>query len=109
MKRREQIRMTEQEIAQLLTQGRSLAVATISPDGAPHLVAMWYALTDDGKIALWMYAKSQKALNLHYGSTDLGAMATYAEAYNGYGYRNHGGTAFDGNAFTGTVLFGGVF
>ncbi len=64
MKRREQIRMTEQEIAQFLAQGRSLAVATISPDGAPHLVAMWYALTGDGKLALWMYAKSQKALNL---------------------------------------------
>lgn len=29
-------------------------------------------------------------LNLHYGSKDLGAMATYAEAYNGYGYRNRG-------------------
>ncbi|MGH2503132.1 MAG: pyridoxamine 5'-phosphate oxidase family protein, partial [Ktedonobacterales bacterium] len=37
---------------------------SINPDGAPHLVAMWYALTDDGKIAMWMYAKSQKALNL---------------------------------------------
>lgn len=64
MKRREQIRMTEQEIAQFLEQGRSLSVASINPDGAPHLVAMWYALTDDGKIAMWMYAKSQKALNL---------------------------------------------
>lgn len=64
MKRREQIRMTEQEIALFLAQGRSLSVATISPDGAPHLVAMWYALTDEGKIALWMYARSQKALNL---------------------------------------------
>lgn len=64
MKRREQIQMTEQEIAQFLEQGRSLSVASINPDGAPHLVAMWYALTDDGKVAMWMYAKSQKALNL---------------------------------------------
>jgi PPOX class probable F420-dependent enzyme len=64
MKRREQIHMTEQEIARFLERGRSLSVASINPDGAPHLVAMWYALTDDGKIAMWMYAKSQKALNL---------------------------------------------
>lgn len=64
MKRREQIQMTEQEIARFLEQGRSLSVASINPDGAPHLVAMWYALTDDGKVAMWMYAKSQKALNL---------------------------------------------
>ncbi|HEY8324223.1 MAG: pyridoxamine 5'-phosphate oxidase family protein [Ktedonobacterales bacterium] len=64
MKRREQIHMTEQEIARFLERGRSLSVASINPDGAPHLVAMWYALTDDGKVAMWMYAKSQKALNL---------------------------------------------
>jgi PPOX class probable F420-dependent enzyme len=63
MKRRDQIRMTEQEVERFLEQGRTLSVATINPDGAPHLVAMWYALTD-GKISMWMYAKSQKALNL---------------------------------------------
>jgi PPOX class probable F420-dependent enzyme len=63
MSQRDQIRMSEQEIARFLEQGRTLAVATINPDGAPHLVAMWYALTD-GKISMWMYAKSQKALNL---------------------------------------------
>ncbi len=63
MSQRDQIRMSEQEIARFLEQGRTLSVATINPDGAPHLVAMWYALTD-GKISMWMYAKSQKALNL---------------------------------------------
>jgi PPOX class probable F420-dependent enzyme len=63
MSRRDQIRMTEQEIAQFLVQGRTLAVATTGSDGAPHLVAMWYTLID-GKIAFWTYAKSQKAVNL---------------------------------------------
>jgi len=29
--------------------------------------------------------------------------------YNYINYRNHGGTAFDGNAITGTLLFGGFF
>ena len=59
MSRRDQIRMTEQEIAQFLAQGRTLAVATIGVDGAPHLVAMWYTLID-GKIAFWTYAKSMQ-------------------------------------------------
>ncbi|HZC07400.1 MAG TPA: TIGR03618 family F420-dependent PPOX class oxidoreductase [Ktedonobacterales bacterium] len=63
MSQRDQIRMSEREVADYLAQGRSLAVATINPDGAPHLVAMWYALVD-GKIAFWTYAKSQKAVNL---------------------------------------------
>ena len=63
MSQRDQIRMTEQEIARFVEQGRTLSVATINPDGAAHLVAMWYALSD-GKISMWMYAKSQKALNL---------------------------------------------
>ncbi len=63
MSQRDQIRMSEREVADFLEQGRTLAVATINPDGAPHLVAMWYALTD-GKITFWTYAKSQKTLNL---------------------------------------------
>jgi len=32
----------------------------------------------------------KKDLNLHYGSTDKGAIATFAEYYNGLGYRSHG-------------------
>ncbi|HEX8995135.1 MAG TPA: PPOX class F420-dependent oxidoreductase [Ktedonobacterales bacterium] len=63
MSRRDQIHMTEQEVASFIERGRSLAVATINPDGAPHMVAMWYTLVD-GKIAFWTYAKSQKAVNL---------------------------------------------
>lgn len=63
MSRRDQIRMTEPEIATFLAQGRTLSVATINPNGEPHLVAMWYALWD-GKVAFWTYAKSQKAVNL---------------------------------------------
>ncbi len=51
---------------------------------------------------------TQQALNLHYNSTDLGAMATYAEAYNGYGYRNHGVSS--PYAFAGTNQYhGGLY
>jgi PPOX class probable F420-dependent enzyme len=63
MNRRDQIRMSDEEIRAFLHEGRILQVATIDHDGWPHLVAMWYVLVDD-QIVFWTYAKSQKALNL---------------------------------------------
>lgn len=63
MNRRDQIRMTESELAAYLEEQRTVEVATIDHDGFPHLVAMWYTLID-GKIAFWTYGKSQKAVNL---------------------------------------------
>jgi PPOX class probable F420-dependent enzyme len=61
--RRDQITMTEPEIAEFLAPPRNLQVATINQDGTPHLVTMYYAVID-GKIAFWTYRKSQKVLNL---------------------------------------------
>jgi PPOX class probable F420-dependent enzyme len=55
--------MTPDEVAAMLTSGRKVQLATISPDGYPHLVTMYYTLVD-GKIAFWTYRTSQKALNL---------------------------------------------
>jgi PPOX class probable F420-dependent enzyme len=55
--------MTAAEIAEFLAPPRNLQVATINPDGTPHLVTMYYAVID-GKIAFWTYRKSQKILNL---------------------------------------------
>src|SRR3989440_4702348 len=63
MSRRDQIRMTDEEIRTFLEEQRTLQVATIDHDGYPHLVAMWYVLIND-EITFWTYAKSQKALNL---------------------------------------------
>lgn len=63
MKRRDQIRMSDEEIRAFLEEQRTLQVATIDHDGWPHLVAMWYVLIND-QIAFWTYAKSQKAVNL---------------------------------------------
>jgi PPOX class probable F420-dependent enzyme len=60
---RERIRMTDAEVAEFLAAERTLQVASIGPDGAPHLVPMWFGLID-GRIAMWTYAKSQKAANL---------------------------------------------
>jgi PPOX class probable F420-dependent enzyme len=60
---RERIRMTDGEVAEFLATERTVQVASIGPDGTPHLVPMWFAVLD-GRITFWTYAKSQKALNL---------------------------------------------
>jgi len=61
--RRDQIVMTEGEIAEFLAPPRNLQVATINQDGTPHLVTMYYAVID-GKVVFWTYRKSQKVFNL---------------------------------------------
>ena len=63
MKQRDQVTMTEAEIAALLAAARKVQLATINPDGTPHLVTMFYALID-GQITFWTYRTSQKARNL---------------------------------------------
>jgi PPOX class probable F420-dependent enzyme len=55
--------MTDEEVAEFLATERTLQVASIGPDGAPHLVPMWFAVVD-GRIAFWTFAKAQKTLNL---------------------------------------------
>ena len=55
--------MTDDEIAEFIDHSRTATLATVSPGGRPHLVAMWYAVLD-GKIWFETKAKSQKAVNL---------------------------------------------
>ena len=62
-KQRDRVKMSDAEVAEMLAAGRKVQLATISPDGYPHLVTMYYTLVD-GKIAFWTYRTSQKALNL---------------------------------------------
>jgi PPOX class probable F420-dependent enzyme len=61
--RRDLIRMTDDEVAAFLQERHHLAVASHSPDGSIHLVAMWYGFLD-GHPALETFAKSQKVRNL---------------------------------------------
>jgi PPOX class probable F420-dependent enzyme len=60
---RANIVMSEAEITDFVTNSRTGTLATIGPDGQPHLTAMWYAVVD-GEIWLETKAKSQKAVNL---------------------------------------------
>lgn len=61
--RRDQIRMTEDELRAFLDEQLTMIVATIGPNGRPHLMPLWFAPGDDG-LRGWTFAKSQKARNL---------------------------------------------
>jgi PPOX class probable F420-dependent enzyme len=60
---RSQIVLTDEEIVEFVAQQRTATLASLAPDGQPHLVAMWYAVID-GQIWFETKAKSQKAVNL---------------------------------------------
>jgi len=55
--------MTDEEIAEFLATHDKVQVATIGPDGAPHLSTLFYYV-QDGKVAFWTYSSSQKIKNL---------------------------------------------
>src|ERR671918_1526962 len=63
MKRRDLIRMSDDEVAEFLQGRHTMNVATINHDGTIHLVAMWYGFVDRAP-AFWTYGKSQKIRNL---------------------------------------------
>jgi nitroimidazol reductase NimA-like FMN-containing flavoprotein (pyridoxamine 5'-phosphate oxidase superfamily) len=63
MSRREQIKMTPDEVRAYLADGHAANVATVGPKGRPHLVPVFYVPAGDG-IATWTYGSSQKVANL---------------------------------------------
>ena len=78
-KQRDRVTMTPDEVGQLLASCRKMQLATLSPDGWPHLVTMYYTLVD-GRIAFWTYRTSQKALNLTRDSR-ISCLVETGEAY----------------------------
>ena len=83
MSRRDQIKMSEPEVASFLAEERTVTCATTGPRGWPHLMPLWYVLRPsepsgqsaeagvDGEnlisrpqIWAWTYAVSQKVRNL---------------------------------------------
>lgn len=65
--KRDLIKMTGAELRAFLDEQRIVQVATIGPNGRPHLMPLWYVVEDgDGDPVLrgWTFAKSQKARNL---------------------------------------------
>jgi Pyridoxamine 5'-phosphate oxidase len=70
MSRREQIKMSEAEVASFLAEERTLTCATAGPRGWPHLMPLWYVLREapvgepGPRLWAWTYAVSQKVRNL---------------------------------------------
>jgi PPOX class probable F420-dependent enzyme len=62
-KERAKIVMTPAEVAAFLERSRTATVASVGPDGMPHVVAMWYGIIGDA-VYIETKSKSQKAVNL---------------------------------------------
>lgn len=61
--RRDQIKLTDDELAQLLGEERVVVVSSFGPRGWPHSMPLWFTVRD-GEIWIWTFAKSQKVKNL---------------------------------------------
>ena len=55
--------MTDEELEAFFDEVSVLQVATIGPDGAPHLAPMWFVV-DEGRLVFRSFSKSQKIVNL---------------------------------------------
>ncbi|CAA9527222.1 MAG: hypothetical protein AVDCRST_MAG30-3473 [uncultured Solirubrobacteraceae bacterium] len=64
MSRRDQIRMTSDEVVAFLSEQKTVTVATNGRDGWPHLMPLWYVLRGGAALWGWTYASSQKVRNL---------------------------------------------
>jgi len=63
MSRRQQITLSEEEMAELLWRERIAIVSSLGPRGWPHSMPMWF-VPRAGEVWVWTYAKSQKVRNL---------------------------------------------
>jgi Pyridoxamine 5'-phosphate oxidase len=73
--RRDQIKMTPEEVRAFLAEEKTVTCATNGRDGFPHLMPLWFVTRDTQptssagtgdhfRLWAWTYAKSQKAKNL---------------------------------------------
>ncbi|MCU0281084.1 MAG: TIGR03618 family F420-dependent PPOX class oxidoreductase [Acidimicrobiia bacterium] len=76
---RRDISMSAAEVAAFLEQGRILQVASLHPDGRPHLVPMWYVV-EEGRVVFRSFSRSQKIRNLQ-RDPRLTALVERGEAY----------------------------
>jgi PPOX class probable F420-dependent enzyme len=63
MSRRDQIKLSEEELLELFGEERIAVVSSLGPRGWPHSMPMWF-VPREGEIWIWTYAKSQKVRNL---------------------------------------------
>jgi PPOX class probable F420-dependent enzyme len=63
LSRRDQITLSEDELADLLMSERVAIVSSLGPRGWPHSMPLWF-VAREGEVWVWTYAKSQKVRNL---------------------------------------------
>ena len=64
MSRRDQIRMTDEEVRDLIRENKTIIINSIGPDGFPHPMPMWFSMDDAMVVSMTTFRKSQKILNL---------------------------------------------
>jgi hypothetical protein len=69
MSRRDQIRMSDEDVLAFLDEERTVICATNGRHGWPHLMPLWFILRPTGEgdapeVWAWTFAKSQKVRNL---------------------------------------------
>ena len=64
MSRRNQIRLTEDEVREYLEGSRTIILVSQGPEGFPHPMPMWFAVDDEGSICMATYRSSQKIKNI---------------------------------------------
>lgn len=60
---RKDVSMTNEEVKAFLAESRNIEVATLGPDGWPHVAPMWYTMRND-LVVFRSFSKSQKIVNL---------------------------------------------
>ena len=78
---RTRIELTQEEQDQLLEDAQTLQIASIGPNGFPHLVPMWFARDDEGLLIFSTYGTSQKIVNLERDER-ITVLAETGTAYN---------------------------
>ena len=64
MSRRDQIKMTDEEIIAYLKNSRTMILVSNGKNGFPHPMPMWYYIGDDNAVYMTTFRKSQKINNL---------------------------------------------
>jgi nitroimidazol reductase NimA-like FMN-containing flavoprotein (pyridoxamine 5'-phosphate oxidase superfamily) len=64
---RDQLRLTSDELEELLRDTRTMRVGTVSPDGSPHVVPLWF-VWHDGAIWINNLRKARRTRDMAAGS-----------------------------------------
>lgn len=61
--RREQIQLTQEEIAAFLVEQKTIIIVSNGRNGFPHPMPMWFYADEEGRVHCTTFRKSQKVMN----------------------------------------------